>query len=81
MIITRSSELQRIFNAIGKGASYGASTTHDSKLWPKIEGGGGGGCPILVFAITPALYVDDGPATTSTVAAMPIVSPDEDAEA
>jgi len=81
VIITRSSSLQQIFNAIGKGASYGASTTHDSKLWPKIEGGGGGGCPILVFAITPALYVDDGPPTPATVAAMPIVDPEDDAEA
>ena len=43
VIITRSSDLQRIFNKIGKGASYGASTTHDSKLWPKIDGGGAGG--------------------------------------
>jgi hypothetical protein len=45
---------------LGKGASYGAATTHHEKLWPKIEGGGGGGCPVLTFAITPALYVDDG---------------------
>jgi restriction endonuclease BglII len=27
----------------------------------ELEGGGGGGCPVLTFAITPALYVDDGP--------------------
>jgi hypothetical protein len=59
VIITRSSELQAIFDRLGKGASYGASTTHHAKLWPKIEGGGGGGCPILTFAITPKLYVDD----------------------
>lgn len=81
VIITRSSDLQRIFNEIGKGASYGASTTHDSKLWPKIDGGGAGGCPLLVFAITPALYVDDGPPTAATVASMPTVGPDDDAEA
>jgi Restriction endonuclease BglII len=61
VIITRSTELQQIFNQLGKGASYGASTTHHTKLWPKIDGGGGGGCPILTFAITPALYVDNGP--------------------
>ena len=81
VIITRSSDLQQIFNAIGKGASYGASTTHDSKLWPKIEGGGGGGCPILVFAINPALYIDDGAPAAATVVGMPIVDPEKDAEA
>ena len=59
VIITRSSELQTIFQRLGKGASYGASTTHHMKLWPRVEGGGGGGCPILTFAIKPSLYVDD----------------------
>ncbi len=29
------------------------------KLIPRIEGGGGGGCPILVFGISPKLYVED----------------------
>jgi hypothetical protein len=27
------------------------------KLLPRIEGGGGGGCPILVFGITEAKYI------------------------
>ncbi len=61
VVLTRASELQSIFDDLGKGASYGNSTTHHQKLWPRIEGGGGGGCPVLTFAITPALYVDDGP--------------------
>ncbi len=56
VIVTRSSELQEIFNELGKGHSYGASTTHMSKLIPKIRGGGSGGCPVLVFAIKKALY-------------------------
>ena len=60
VIITRASELQTIFKSLGKGASYGNSTTHHIKLWPRLDGGGGGGCPILTFAITPKLYVDDG---------------------
>jgi hypothetical protein len=60
VILTRASELQTIFKALGKGASYGNSTTHHIKLWPRLDGGGGGGCPILTFAITPKLYVDDG---------------------
>lgn len=59
VIITRHDELQGIFNHLGRGSSYGASTTHLSKLLPRIEGGGGGGCPILVFGISPALYVED----------------------
>ena len=59
IIITRSDELQQIFNALGKGKSYGQSTTHMSKLLPKIEGGGGGGCPIIVFGITKKLYIKD----------------------
>ena len=61
VILTRATELQRVFDRLGKGSSYGSSTTHHEKLWPRIEGGGGGGCPVLTFAITPELYVDDGP--------------------
>ncbi|MBV8976916.1 MAG: restriction endonuclease [Alphaproteobacteria bacterium] len=59
VIVTRSTELQEIFNALGKGSSYGNSTTHFSKLLPRIEGGGGGGCPIVAFAIKKDCYVDD----------------------
>lgn len=61
VIITRSWELQAIFKRLGKGASYGKATTHHEKLWPKLEGGGGGGCPVLTFAIRPGDFVDDGP--------------------
>ncbi|MBX3265107.1 MAG: restriction endonuclease [Acidobacteria bacterium] len=59
IIITRCDELQDVFNALGRGTSYGASTTHMSKLLPRIQGGGGGGCPILVFGIKKELYVDN----------------------
>lgn len=59
IIITRSDELQQIFNDLGKGKSYGASTTHMSKLLPRINGGSGGGCPILVIGITSQCYVED----------------------
>lgn len=59
VIVTRATELQQLFNGLGKGSSYGASTTHHTKLWPRLDGGGGGGCPVLTFAITEALYVDD----------------------
>lgn len=60
IVITRSWELQEIFKSLGKGSSYGKATTHHEKLWPKVEGGGAGGCPILTFAIKPAAFVDDG---------------------
>ncbi len=56
VIITRCDSLQGIFNSLGRGKSYGASTTHMSKLLPKIEGGGGAGCPLLVFGIKDKLY-------------------------
>ena len=59
VIVTRSDELQTIFDELGRGDSYGASTTHMSKLLPRLEGGSGGGCPILVLGITKRLYVED----------------------
>lgn len=59
IIITRCDNLQDIFDELGKGASYGSSTTHMSKLLPKINGGGSGGCPLLVFGITKNLYAEN----------------------
>lgn len=59
VIVTRCDDLQDIFNELGRGPSYGNSTTHMSKLLPRIYGGGGGGCPLLVFGITKKLYVED----------------------
>ena len=59
VIITRSSELQNVFNTLGKGASYGNSTTHIRKLLPRLEGGAGGGCPIVAFGISQECFVDD----------------------
>lgn len=58
IIVTRCDELQLIFNELGKGASYGKNTTHMAQLLPRIEGGGGGGCPILVFGIGRNVYVE-----------------------
>ncbi|MBF6590103.1 MAG: restriction endonuclease [Ktedonobacterales bacterium] len=62
VLITRCDELQQIFDLLGRGTSYGASTTHMSKLLPRIEGGSGGGCPILVFGISRKLYKAGGSA-------------------
>lgn len=59
VIVTRSDTLQQVFDDLGKGKSYGASTTHMSRLLPRVDGSGAGGCPILVLGITPALYVED----------------------
>jgi hypothetical protein len=59
LIVTRCDELQQIFDELGRGPSYGSSTTHMAKLLPRIEGGGGGGCPIVVFGIRKACYVED----------------------
>ena len=39
--------------------TFGTSTTHLDKLAPRILGGGAGGCPVLVFAMTERLYLDD----------------------
>jgi Restriction endonuclease BglII len=58
VIITRCDELQEIFNELGRGSSYGNSTTHMSKLLPRIQGGSGAGCPLLVFGITKKLYME-----------------------
>jgi hypothetical protein len=63
VIVTRCDALQRLFDSLGAdadgkriGAKYGASTTHMSKLLPRLRTGGGGGCPVLVFGINEALY-------------------------
>ncbi len=59
VIITRCDELQEVFKEVGREKSYGASTTHMSKLIPRIDGGGGGGCPIVIFGIKRSLYLED----------------------
>jgi len=56
VILTRLSELQALFDELGKGASYGASTTHWDKLIPKVDGGGAGGCPLLLVGMGMACY-------------------------
>jgi Restriction endonuclease BglII len=60
VIITRCTNLQSLFVEVGRDkGSYGKSTTHMEKLLPRLEGGGGGGCPVVVFGISRACYVDD----------------------
>ena len=78
VIITRSTSLQDIFSSLGKKVrdKYGASTTHMDKLLPRLEGGGGGGCPILAFGITRSKYVEDDAPIVETGAG----TNDEDSE-
>jgi len=59
VIITKADEFRQLFERLRIWSKYGTSTTWMSKLLPRIEGGGGGGCPILVFGITRKLYVED----------------------
>lgn len=68
IIITRAAALQDIFRSLGQRIAdkYGAATTHMGKLYPRVEGGGGGGCPILAFGITRGLYVEDEGAPDGT---------------
>jgi hypothetical protein len=56
IIITRLTELQNLFNELGKGGAYGNSTTHWNKLMPKVHGGGAGCCPLLLVGMGTACY-------------------------
>ncbi|MGD0731836.1 MAG: BglII/BstYI family type II restriction endonuclease [Terracidiphilus sp.] len=58
-IITQSSELQDIFDVLGKGRSFGNSTTHMGKLVPKLNNRASGGCPVLAFGIKKIAYDAD----------------------
>ncbi len=69
ILITRSNELDPYFTSLGKYVDangktraykekYGASTTQMGKLLPRLKAGRNGGCPVLVFGITPKLIVN-----------------------
>ncbi len=66
VLVTRSNELDSFFAALGEyndkygtirsyASKFGASTTHMGKLLPRLKSGRNGGCPVLVFGITPRL--------------------------
>jgi hypothetical protein len=78
VIVTRADHLQAIFDRLGRGSSFGNSTTHMGKLLPRLNGGGGGGCPVVVFGITDKLFVDDQASPVAPVAGG--VSDDEEDE-
>jgi len=63
VLVTRSDDLNEYFASLGRytdkhgeerafKAKYGASTTHMSKLLPRLRAGRGGGCPVLAIGIT-----------------------------
>lgn len=69
VLLTRSNSLDPVFNALGEYEDrygtvrriknkYGASTTHMGKLLSRLEAGRNGGCPVLVFGITPKIIAD-----------------------
>ena len=62
VLVTRSSTLQTYFKTLGNyvdvhgtsrpiASKYGASTTHMSKLIPRLVSGRRGGCPVLALGI------------------------------
>ena len=60
IIVTRTTGLEAVLRSVGRTATtYGKATTHTAKLYPKILGGGAGGCPVVVFGIKPESYIDD----------------------
>ncbi len=72
VIVTRTDDLQELAVELGRDRqSYGQSTTHLSKLLPRLEGGGGGGCPIVVFGIRRSAYVDDRAAPVQPIRNVP----------
>lgn len=56
VIVTRATELQAIFKQLGRGTSYGNSTTHMGKLIPRLNNRASGGCPVLAFGIRTSAY-------------------------
>ena len=60
IIITRCDELNAIAKRLGK-EGFSANTTHMGQLLPRLKGGGGGGCPVLIFGIREACYVENVP--------------------
>lgn len=56
VIITRLWELQQQFKVLQIGSSYGRNTTHWDKLIPRVNGGGAGGCPLLLIGMGMACY-------------------------
>ncbi len=70
ILVTRSNSLDPWFKTLGQFTDkngtikevykkFGASTTHMGKLLSRMRAGRNGGCPILIFGITPELVIPD----------------------
>ena len=68
VLVTRSNQMDEYFKGLGEYTDrngvkrrymdkYGSSTTQMTKLLPRLEAGRNGGCPVLVFGITPRLLI------------------------
>lgn len=58
VLLTRSEELNPVFKKLKVMPKYGASTTWMGKLLYRLNANRNGGCPVLVFGITPRLISD-----------------------
>lgn len=58
ILLTRNESLNAVFSKLGLKNKYGASTTWMGKLLYRLNAGRHGGCPVLVFGITPKLITD-----------------------
>lgn len=61
IVVTRGPRLQQAISRVarerGFTTKYGASTTHWSKLMPRVDAGGGGECPLFLVGIEPERVV------------------------
>jgi hypothetical protein len=55
VIVTRGRSMNELFEKLNVKQKYGASTTWMGKLTPRLNAGRNGGCPVLVFGMTPKL--------------------------
>jgi hypothetical protein len=58
VLLTRSESLNSVFKQLKVMPKYGASTTWMGKLLYRLNANRNGGCPVLVFGITPELISD-----------------------
>lgn len=77
VIVTRSQSLNEMFARLGISKKYGASTTWMGKLLPRLNGGRNGGCPVLVFGITPKIVTPSSPEDFANLA-MALTAPAEE---
>lgn len=58
ILLTRSADLNEVFDKLKVKTKYGASTTWMGKLLYRLNAGRNGGCPVLVFGITRKIIED-----------------------